>query len=331
MKVINVILSGGVGSRLWPLSRKSTPKQYLALFDGKSLFELTVRRNSNFCEETVIVGGKDNYQLSREVMDRVVGAKYSEIIEASPRNTAAAIAFAALSVNKNDILLVTPSDQLIQEGDTYSEAINKAIDLAKGGALVTFGLVPTKPETGFGYVEYKGNEVLSFREKPSRELAERFIASGDFLWNSGMFCFQAGVFLEELGRHEPEILRTSEEAFSALNDGFLPLDLSMKIPSLSVDYAVMEKSDRIKVVPSRFAWSDMGSFDALYEYTPADSEARQGSNLVFGSEKHVEFVGLEDVILVETRDAILVLNRSAAQDVKKVYERLEKTKPDLLS
>ena len=330
MKITNVILSGGVGSRLWPLSRKSKPKQYLPLFGGKSLFELTVKRNGAVCTQVMVVGGIDNYQLSREHLKGSSAGSYIELVEASPRNTAAAIAFAAFSLDEKDIMLVTPSDHLIEDEKAYEKALRQAIALARDGFLVTFGLVPTRAETGFGYIEYEGNEVVSFREKPSLELAEDFIQQGNFLWNSGMFCFSAGIFLEELKKYEPEVYHASWEAFSKAEDGFLPMEESLKIPSISVDYAVMEKSDKIKVVPSSFAWSDMGSFEALHDYDLEKNNARPGSNLVIGSKKHVEFVGLENVILVETEDAILVLNKNNAQEVKEVYERLEMENPDLL-
>lgn len=330
MKVINVILSGGVGSRLWPLSRKSKPKQYLELFDEQSLFGLTVSRNRGVCDQVLVVGGKDNYQLSRQHLQQLSIGNYTEIVEASPRNTAAAIAFAAFAMQKEDILLVTPSDHLIEGQKTYEEALQNAVGLAREGYLVTFGLVPTKPETGFGYIEYKGNEVLSFREKPSQELAEEFIEKGNFLWNSGMFCFSAGVYLSELQKHAPEVYEKSLEAFNLAEDGFLPMEESLKIPSISIDYAVMERSDKIKVVPSSFNWSDMGSFEALYEYTLEKRGDQIATNLALGSKKHVEFIGVEQLILVETDDAILVLNKNNAQDVKKVYERLEIEKPHLL-
>lgn len=330
MKVTNVILSGGVGSRLWPLSRKSKPKQYLPIFDGKSLFGLTVERNLGVCSQVLVVGGKDNFQLSREHLERISVGDYIEIVEASPRNTAAAIAFAAFAMEKEDILLVTPSDHLIEDQENYEEALKKAIQLAEEGYLVTFGLVPSKPETGFGYIEFEGNEVISFREKPSQELAEEFIKKGSFLWNSGMFCFSAGAYLNELEKHAPEVYQKSLKAFDKAEEGFLPLEESLEIPSISIDYAVMEKSDKIKVVPSSFAWSDMGSFEALYEFTREKEKQTSGTNLSIGSKKHVEFIGVENVILVETDDAILVLNKNNAQDVKIVYERLEKEKPELL-
>ena len=331
MKVVNVILSGGVGSRLWPLSRKSKPKQYLPIFEGQSLFEKTVIRNSGICNQVMVVGGVDNYQLSRDILKNTGISDYIELVEAAPRNTAAAIAFAALSLPKDAIMLVTPSDHLIGDQEKYDDSLSQAVNMAKNGFLVTFGLIPSKPETGFGYIEHEGNNVLGFREKPELEQAQAYLVQGNFLWNSGMFCFAAGTYLSELEKYEPEVLKTSKAAVEQAENGFLPLELSMEIPSISVDYAVMERSDKIKVVPSSFSWSDMGSFDALFDYYPMGSKERVGGNLVLGSDKHVEFVGMEDVVLVETKEAILVLNRSNAQDVKKVYERLEKENPGLLN
>src|SRR5690606_28983000 len=208
-------------------------------------------------DQVMVVGGIDNYLLSREHLKDSSTASYIELVEACPRNTAAAIAFAAFSLKESDIMLVTPSDHLIEDDTAYEKALHQAIALARDGFLVTFGLVPTRPEAGFGYIEYQGNEVVSFREKPSQELAEEFIQQGNFLWNSGMFCFSAGTYLEELKKYEPEVYQTSREAFTKAENGFLPMEESLKIPSISVDYAVMEKSDKIKVVPSSFAWSDM--------------------------------------------------------------------------
>lgn len=312
------------------MSRKSKPKQYLELFSGQSLFELTVKRNRAVCDQVLIVGGKDNYQLSRDHLQKASINGYVEIVEACPRNTAAAIAFAAFSLSEEDILLVTPSDHLIEGQQIYEETLKQALALAAEGNLVTFGLVPSKPETGFGYIEHEGNEVISFREKPTQDLAEEFITKGNFLWNSGMFCFSAGVYLSELKKFEPEVFEQSRRALDLAKDGFLPMEESLQIPSISIDYAVMERSDKIKVVPASFGWSDMGSFEALYEYILQKEGASSGTNLALGSKKHVEFVGVDDVVLVETPDAILVLNKNNAQDVKKLYERLEKENPDLL-
>jgi mannose-1-phosphate guanylyltransferase len=330
-KVINVILSGGVGSRLWPLSRKSRPKQYLPIFEGQTLFQKTVSRNLGICEHILVVGSKDNYDLSRKDLEALGENDFTEIIEACPRNTAAAIAFAAFAVAPSDVLFVTPSDHLIQSGKGYASKVNRAIELAREGSIVTFGLKPTRPETGFGYIESDGEEVKGFREKPDLQTAESFIAKGNFYWNSGMFCFQAGVFLEELKKSEPVVFETSKIAFENAENGFLDEGLSLQIPSISVDYAVMEKTDKIKVVPSDFQWSDMGSFESIYDYLkeaghPVDAQG----NMVIGTEIHTEFTGLSKTILIHTSDAILVLNKANAQDVKKVYERLEKEKPGLV-
>jgi len=331
MSIINVILSGGVGSRLWPLSRKARPKQYLPIFENQTLFEKTVLRNKSYCDKVTIVGNCDNYLLSRKDLELAEVKNFTEIIEACPRNTAAAIAFAAFAASNEDILFVSPSDHLIAEGKEYAESLIRAIELAEAGYIVTFGLKPTKPETGFGYIEANGEEVKSFREKPNLQTAEQFLKQGNFFWNSGMFCFQAGIYLEELEKYEPEVFKASKIAFEAAENGNLNFELSMKIPSTSVDYAVMEKTKKIKVVPSIFEWSDMGSFESIYEYFknighPVDSMG----NMVIGTDLHTEFTGLKNIILIQTSDAILVLKKEKAQDVKKVFERLEKESPELV-
>lgn len=331
MKIINVILSGGVGSRLWPLSRKSRPKQYLPIFEEQTLFQKTVLRNKAFSDAIVVVGSKDNYELSRKDLHEIREKDYTEIIEACPRNTAAAIAFAAFQSDPNDVLFVTPSDHLIEGEDKYGVNVHRAIELAKEGFVVTFGLQPTKPETGFGYIEADGEEVKSFREKPNLDTAEKFLAKGNFLWNSGMFCFQAGIFLSELKAFEPLLYQKSKAAFDSRKEGFLDFDQSMEIPSISVDYAVMEKTKKIKVVPSNFHWSDMGSFESIYEYLlKQGQEPDEYGNMVIGTKIHTEFLGLKDTLLIHTSDAILVLQKDKAQDVKKIYERLEKENPELI-
>lgn len=324
MKVINVILTGGVGSRLWPLSRKNKPKQYLDLFDGKSLFQQTVLRNKDCCDELMIVGNIDNYELSKNALADLGITSYQEIIEATPRNTAAAIAFAAFNANADDILLVTPSDHLIEDLDIYHQSVQQAIQMAKEGCIVTFGLKPTKPETGYGYIQIKNNNVLGFREKPNEETAKDFLKQGNFYWNSGMFCFKAGVFLEELKNLQLEVYESANIAFNSKNaENKLPIDLSLQIPSISVDYAVMERSKKLQAVIGAFKWSDMGSFESVYDYLiqighPIDKHG----NMVIGSNIHTEFLGLKKCILVVTGDAILVLKKEKSQDVKKIYENL---------
>ena len=332
MSVIHVILSGGVGSRLWPVSRKSMPKQYIPMFGDKSLFQLTAERNKHLVDNTVIVGNKDNYLLSQADLIRAGVHQYVEIIEAAPRNTAAAIAFAAFDCKPGDILLVTPSDHIITNEEAYATAIKESVNLASQGYLVTFGIAPSKPETGYGYIEHQGNEVIAFREKPDLSTAALFIEQGNFLWNSGMFCFQAGLFLEELKAFEPEIYETSLTTWKNRNNAFLPETETMLIPSKSIDYAVMERSERIKVVQATFGWSDLGSFESIWEHWEQEGEIHhfKQNNCVVGSTKHVEFLGVSNLLIVETPDAILVLDISNSQDVKKIYERLEKEIPELV-
>ena len=329
--ITHVILTGGVGSRLWPLSRKSQPKQYLEIFEGKSLFEMTVDRNSHLANKVMVVGNVDNHHLSGKVMDKSK-TSYINIVEATPRNTAAAIAFAAFASDPDDILIVTPSDHIIDMMQNYNNAIDEAVSKAQDGFIVTFGIIPTKPETGYGYIESKGDKVISFREKPNETTAKEFIARGNFLWNSGMFCFKAGVLLEELKQYQPDVYEKSKVVWESSKDGFLDLKLSMEIPSISIDYAVMERSKKIKVVPASFSWSDLGSFESVYDYLVSKGHSVDNNgNMVIGTEKHTTFLGLRNTIFVYTDSANLILQKESSQDVKDIYSALEKINSDLLN
>ncbi len=330
MSIIHVLLTGGVGSRLWPLSRKQSPKQYLDLFDGKSLFEMTVQRNQCVADKVVIVGNRDNTHLSHKAMVNC-GLPYKNIVEATPRNTAAAIAFAALAVEPEDILIVTPSDHMISGNEAYADAIHKGVEKAKEGYIVTFGIKPTRPETGYGYIEYEDDLVKSFREKPNLDTAEDFLERGNFLWNSGMFCFQASVFLEELKQYEPKVYEKAKKAWEISKGGILDEELSLEIPSISVDYAVMERSKRIRVVPTSFEWSDLGSFEALYDYLVENGYPKDDNgNIVIGTETFTGFVGLKNTIFIYTKDAFLIVQKEKSQDVKKIYNMLDKLQSKLL-
>ncbi|HEX7869867.1 MAG TPA: sugar phosphate nucleotidyltransferase [Chryseobacterium sp.] len=329
MKIYNVILSGGVGSRLWPLSRKQHPKQFLKLFSGKALFELTAERNQKVVDQIMVVGNTDHIEWSKQLLSDISLPK-TFITETAARNTAAAIAFAALAVDPDDILIITPSDHLIQNQDAYEKAIKEAVELAKKDFLVTFGVVPSKPETGYGYIEYEGKDVLSFREKPNTETAQEFLERGTFLWNSGMFCFKAGVLLEELKNYQSEVFDKCNEAWQTSENQCLNIDASLQIPSISIDYAVMERSKKIKVVPAHFRWNDLGSFESLYDYLRSTGHpVDENGNMVIGTEIFTAFVGLKDSILVHTPDALLILHKEKSQDVKKVYNQLEKYKSTL--
>jgi mannose-1-phosphate guanylyltransferase len=328
--ITHVILTGGIGSRLWPLSRKSQPKQYLEIFNGKSLFEITVERNKNIADKVMVVGNIDNCHLSKKVLEKSK-TSYIDIIESTPRNTAAAIAFAAFASHPEDILVITPSDHIIENMQEYESAINEAVGRALNGNIVTFGIVPTKPETGYGYIERSGDDVISFREKPNQVSAGDFIAKGNFLWNSGMFCFKASVLLEELKAFTPEVYEKSKLAWDTNTNGNLDLALSMDIPSISIDYAVMERSKKIKVVTSQFGWSDLGSFESVYDYLltighPVD----ENGNMVIGTTNYTAFIGIKDCIFVYTPTANLILKKEFSQDVKTVYNQLEKENQDLL-
>ncbi|QNS41311.1 mannose-1-phosphate guanylyltransferase [Chryseobacterium manosquense] len=325
-----VILSGGVGSRLWPLSRKSRPKQYLDIFNGESLFGLALQRNIELSKDFIIVGNQDNHQLSKSELEKS-SVSYQEIIEAVPRNTTAAIAFAAFAASEEDILLVTPSDHIIENVYAYHNSVKEAVALAEEGYIVTFGIKPTKPETGYGYIEANGEDVLSFREKPNKNTALSFLSAGNFLWNSGMFCFKASVLLQELRNFEPKIYETALLAWNNANDGRLNKEDMMAISSKSIDYAVMERSSKMKVVKGDFGWSDLGSFEALYDYFKRNGNIPdENGNMLIGSNKFIKFLGLNDTILIESQDALLVLNKENAQDVKKVYEDLAREDSELI-
>ncbi|WGK64734.1 mannose-1-phosphate guanylyltransferase [Croceiramulus getboli] len=331
MKVNHVVLTGGVGSRLWPLSRKNKPKQYLDIFEGESLFEKTIKRNAKFTDHLLVVGNIENEHWSKVGLKNLKIDKATLLTETVAKNTAAAVAFAAMSSQPNDILLVTPADHIIKEGESYDRALRRAFQLARDGALVTFGVFPKEPETGFGYIEFDGEKVISYKEKPTRELAKRYVESGGYLWNSGMFCFKAQVYLAELERLAPAIFKAASAAFEQRQGAKMNASASEAIPNVSIDYAVMEKSDLLKVVPSHFEWSDMGSYTALYDYLkgsghPIDSKG----NMFIGSGRPAFFIGLQNCIVVDTADSILIVRKENAQDVKDIYDQLSESHPELL-
>lgn len=240
------------------------------LINGLSLFELSVERNGSLVDSTLIVGNEDNIALACSSIEKL-GVQANFIVESIAKNTAPALAFAAFFLDAEDIMFVSPCDHVIEDGeDVYATKVREAIRLAEEGNVVTFGISPTRPDTGFGYIEHEGNDVISFHEKPNKLKAHEFIKKGRFLWNSGMFCFKAGIFLEELKKYRADIYEAcalayakscKEEVRMLMNEEFSAL-----IPEESIDYAVMEKSAKIKTVPSKFFWSDLGSFESLYDF-----------------------------------------------------------------
>ena len=343
--MINLILCGGNGTRLWPLSRTLMPKQFAPLFDGVSLFRKTVKTNALVCSQQFIVCNTEQYFLAKDQLEieKVTGARF--LLEPVGRNTAPAIALACLSLNPDDILLVSPSDHLIRNKEAYKKVLKRAETLAKEGFLVTFGVTPTSPETGYGYIEASGEDVLRFVEKPKRELAEQYLAAGNFYWNSGIFCFKVSTFLEELKKYSPDILKAVKNAFKSESEKTNPIRIALMdmnaIPANSIDYAVMEKSNKVKVVPSDIGWSDLGSFESLYHEFQADENKNNENpkhlavgtknSLVLGSQRLIATVDLDEMLIVDTPDALLVAPLSSSQKVKSVVEELNKKGSDLTS
>ena len=345
----NILLCGGSGTRLWPISRTLMPKQFVKLFDAKSLFQLSVARNAKVCERQIIVSNAEQYFLAVDQLEELEQTQSTYLLEPLGRNTAPAIALACMACDPNEIVLVTPSDHLIQNEASYQKVLAHAKELALVNNLVTFGITPTFAQTGFGYIESDGEDVKAFHEKPDFEIATRYLQAGNYYWNSGMFMFRAGVFLEELRTYAPEIFRTCQEAFKAVSlsntNQAAPKLLRIKhedmaaIPEDSIDYAVMEKSKKVKVVASDIGWSDVGSFDALYDELPKDPNGNtlnprhiavdSKNNLIYTNERTIATVDIEDCIIVDTGDALLVSKKGSSQKVKNVVAKLQEQKSQL--
>lgn len=333
------------------------PKQFVKLFDGQSLFQLTVGRNSQICESQFIVSNAEQYFLAQDQLKELTTHHLPftthYLLEPIGRNTAPAIALACMALPKNEIVLVTPSDHLIKNETEYQKVLNTAKELAIQDNLVTFGITPTFAETGFGYIQTKPENgkclmtnVELFHEKPDLKTAQKYLEENSklsiqklplkFLWNSGMFMFKAGVFLEELKKYSPKIYETSKVAFEnkKIQNSTLRIQHSLMeaIPCESIDYAVMEKSSKVKVVPSAIDWSDVGSFDSLYEELPKDENNNtqnlnhiaidSKNNFIYGNERKIATVDIEDCIIVDTGDALLVSKKGSSQKVQQVVKQL---------
>jgi mannose-1-phosphate guanylyltransferase len=333
----NLILCGGAGTRLWPLSRSRMPKQFYPLFEGRTIFEETVRRNRGLVDRYFVASNAVQMELARDQLVRCGVDDFGCLVEPVGRNTAPAIALVCLALPADELVFVTPSDHRITKAYEYARAVNRAKVLAEAGHLVTFGIRPSYPETGFGYIEAEGEAVTCFREKPDLKTAEEYVASGRFLWNSGMFVFRAGVFLAELEKHSPEVLA----ACRAVGTVEPTLAQMQSIPSISIDYAVMEKSDQVKVVAFDPGWSDLGSFDALFDEVTDRTEGNavlggdplfvmSKNNLVVGGTRKIALAGVEDLLVIDTPDALLIVKRGSSQMVKDVVGELKKTNPGLL-
>lgn len=343
--MINLILCGGCGTRLWPVSRSLMPKQFAKLFDGFSLFQGTVVSNSIACESQYVISNAEQYFLAKDQLSELSesGLHPRFMLEPVGRNTAPAIALACLSLDPNAIVLVSPSDHVIRKKEEYLKVLAKAEKLAEAGHLVTFGISPTGPETGYGYIEADGENVKRFVEKPNLEKAKEYLANGNFFWNSGIFCFKVSTFLGELEKYAPDMFVACKSAFvKAKKENELlrvQYEDMVEIPANSIDYAVMEKSNKVKVVPSDIGWSDLGSFDALYGEFPHDEAGNNvnpkhlplgtTNSMVIGQQRLVATIDLDQMLVVDTPDALLVAPLSSSQKVKAVVEKLKQRRSPL--
>ena len=350
MSVIPVILSGGSGTRLWPLSRKQYPKQFLNLVGGTyTMLQETINRVSHL-QAPIIVCNEDHRFLVAEQCNSI-GVKPSAILlEPVARNTAPAIALAAIEAerqNPDGIIAIFPADHVIEDQQAFETSLNIAIDAASQGDLVTFGIVADKPETGFGYIKAKQEALSSgslyykvdkFVEKPDLHLAEQYVESGDYYyWNSGMFVFKAKSYLQVLEKSNPDIIKYCQQALSEaqIDLDFIRVDKSSfeQSPDDSIDYAVMENANNVVVVPMNAQWSDLGSWSALWDIANKDQNSnvnigdviaiKSHNNLVHSPDKLVATIGIENIIIVETQDALLVAHKEHIQDVKKVVDELK--------
>ena len=348
--IFPVILSGGSGTRLWPLSRSGYPKQFLPLLGKESLFQLTLERLINLpnCATPRIICNEEHRFIIAE-QARELGMKPSSILlEPLARNTAPAATLAALqmlSEGKSDgLMLILPSDHVIANPDAFYEAVNAATIPASHGYLVTFGIVPTHPETGYGYIKSatklteQSFNVARFVEKPDLAAAKSYLASGNYFWNSGMFLIKASIYIEEVSKHSPAILEACKAALQQTQSDldFCRIDAKAfaNCPSDSIDYAIMEKTERAALVPLDANWNDVGAWPAVWEVLKRDSNgnAHQGdvfiessqNSYVHADHRLVSLLGVEDLMVIETSDAVLVAHKNHAQDVKKIVERLKK-------
>lgn len=344
-----VILSGGSGTRLWPLSRDHYPKQFLSLCGEKSLLQQTIERVSDsklFASPIIIAGDAHRFLVAEQL--RELGVEAQIILEPEGRNTAPAVAIAALMANADETLLILPADHLVRDEAAFIEAVRLGADA--GDRLITFGIKPDRPETGYGYIE-AGDEIQAgvqalrcFTEKPDEQMAKTFISSGNYVWNSGMFMFPVATILTELEKHNPEIVVASKAAIdhASTDLDFLRLqpESFKQNPSISIDYAIMEKTDKAAVIPVNIGWSDIGSFASLWEESAKDEQdnACRGDVLTLNAKRNyvhspnhtTGVIGVDDLIVSVTEDAVLVAHRDKVQQVKELVSELKSQNSNLI-
>ena len=349
-KVFPVILSGGSGTRLWPRSRKHFPKQLLKLLGSRTMLQETALRVDHL-EAPIIVCNEDHRFLVAEQLLELGITPSSIILEPVARNTAPAIALAALDAigrDKDAVLVILPADHLIKDVASFRTKLDTAIKLAAGGKLVTFGIRPERAETGYGYIKAEHREsgdglaIQQFVEKPDIATAVDYFVSGKYYWNSGMFVFRSETYLRELEVHQPDMLKICQEAYAAAKEDMdftrVDRELFAQCPEDSIDYAIMEKTENAVLVPFESDWSDLGSWQAIWEETDKDSNenvilgdviVEDCTGSLFHAEEHlIAAIGIEDMVVIDTKDALLISRRERVQDIKHIVDRLKAMERD---
>lgn len=345
--MFGIILAGGSGSRLWPLSRELYPKQLLNINFDKSLLQSTFERLNQFMPaENIVSITNTKHTANVKLQLEQISDKISVLSEPLSKNTAPAIALATKFIQQKEddpVILVVPSDHLIKDKEKFLKTVKKGEKLAQEGYIVTFGIEPNYPETGFGYINVinepllDGFKVKEFVEKPDSETAQKYIDSKTYFWNSGIFMFKASTMIEEIKKLAPEIFKLMNEVDFSISDK-IEYNLFNKMPNISIDYAIMEKSDKIALVKLESDWNDLGSWQSIYDVSKKDEnnnvmighvlDENSKNSFVYASSKLVATIGLEDTVLVETEDAILACKKDKTQEVKKIFDKLKEQNSD---
>lgn len=335
------ILCGGSGTRLWPLSRDALPKQFVPLFaNNETLFQKTLKRSKEVLNllktqgEIGVITNKEHYfliQQEAKELDIPIG---TYLLEDSARDTAGAVVLSALSCESQEIILVIPSDHIINNLELFTQSIQEAMSLAESGKIITFGITPSSPHTGYGYIHCKEGQVLGFYEKPNSTKAKEYFESKEYFWNSGMFCFKAQSLLEECKLYAPEVLQKAQEVYknAEKEHNYIWLKEMSEIPKISIDYALMEKTKKIAMVKGDFDWNDVGSFDSLKEEFSPDSNgniaiseyiAKESKDNFIIANKPIATIGVENLTIIDTKDALLIAQNGRTQEIKDIVSALK--------